>query len=279
MIALKRNWRKSKQARSEEINNSIRINEMNTVLLAQGTQSDLSELYDVLVENHLRCLSTLSVIKAIESLSNNPTIDLVLASISMQMRSGLDILQHVKKDQKLFYIPVIMTADEIDHETALKCFNLGANDIITKPFAADTVMEKIHKLLTMKKPTVLIVDDEKEILDLLKQVVELENFKVITSLKVEDALQSVEENRIDAIISDINFPGMTGIDLLETVKKNHDDIPVILITGYSNRYTPKFAVEAGADGFFNKPFKNTDLIRKLKQLMPNHFQRTCLHLD
>ena len=252
---------------------------MNTVLLAQGTQSDLSELYDVLVENHLRCLSTLSVIKAIESLSNNPTIDLVLASISMQMRSGLDILQHVKKDQKLFYIPVIMSADEIDHETALKCFNLGANDIITKPFAADTVMEKIHKLLTMKKPTVLIVDDEKDILDLLKQVVELENFKVTTSLKVEDALQIVEKDKIDAIISDINFPGMTGIDLLESVKRQHDDIPVILITGYSNRYTPKFAAEAGADGFFNKPFKNTDLIRKLKQLMPNHFQRTCLNLD
>ena len=156
---------------------------MNTVLLAQGAQTDLSVLYDIFVNNHLNCISTLSVIKAIEAINSNPEIDLVISSISMQMRSGYDILNYVKKNPKFSNMPVIMTAEEVDHDVALKCFNLGANDIITKPFTEDTVLEKALKMLTMKKPTVLIVDDEQEILNLLKQVVELENFNALTPLR------------------------------------------------------------------------------------------------
>ena len=248
---------------------------MNTVLLAQGAQTDLSVLYDIFVNNHLNCISTLSVIKAIEAINSNPEIDLVISSISMQMRSGYDILNYVKKNPKFSNMPVIMTAEEVDHDVALKCFNLGANDIITKPFTEDTVLEKALKMLTMKKPTVLIVDDEQEILNLLKQVVELENFNALTSLSAEDALKVVEKKKVDAIVTDINFPGMTGVELMKIIKGQYDTIPVILITGFSNRYTPKFAIEAGADGFFNKPFKNADLVRKLKQLLPDHFQRTA----
>lgn len=248
---------------------------MNTVLLAQGTQSDLSGLYDILHKNHMKCLSTLSVIKALELLETNPSIDLVLASISMPMRSGWDILNHIKQDQKLYYVPVIMTSGEIDHDTVVNCFKMGANDIIAKPFTENTVIEKIQKVLALKKPTVLVIDDEKDILDILKQVIELEKFKVFTALSVEEGLEILEKNEIDAIISDINFPRMSGVELLEIVKEKYEKIPVILITGYSNRYTPKFAKEAGADGFFNKPFKNTDLIRKLKQVMPNHFRRAA----
>ncbi len=248
---------------------------MNTVLLAQGTQSDLSGLYDILHKNHMKCLSTLSVIKALELLETNPSIDLVLASISMPMRSGWDILNHIKQDQKLYYVPVIMTSGEIDHDTVVHCFKMGANDIIAKPFTENTVIEKIQKVLALKKPTVLVIDDEKDILDILKQVIELEKFKVFTALSVEEGLEILEKNEIDAIISDINFPRMSGVELLEIVKEKYEKIPVILITGYSNRYTPKFAKEAGADGFFNKPFKNTDLIRKLKQVMPNHFRRAA----
>lgn len=248
---------------------------MKTVLLAQGAQSDLSDINDILIRNSFKCLSTLSVKKALELLDSNPSIDLVITSISMPMRSGWDILQHVKKDQKLYYIPVIMTADEIDHETVLRCFRLGANDIITRPFSEEIVIEKVRKTMTLRKPTVLIVDDEKEILDLLKQVVELEKFKVLTALSVEEGLEILENEGIDAIVSDINFPRMSGLELLEIVKKKYEKIPVILMTGFGGQYTPKFAMDAGADAFFNKPFKNTDLLRKLRQVIPSQFQRTC----
>jgi DNA-binding NtrC family response regulator len=167
-----------------------------------------------------------------------------------------------------------MTSDEIDHDTVMRCFKMGANDIITKPFIEETVIEKIKKVLALKKPTVLVVDDEKDILDILKNIMEIEKFKVFTALSAEEGLEILEENEIDAVVSDINFPGMSGVELMGIVKEKYEKIPVILITGYSHRYTPKFAKEAGADGFFNKPFKNTDLIRKLKQVMPNHFMRT-----
>ena len=246
---------------------------MTTILLAQGVQSDLSELYGILQKNHISCLPTLSAIKALEILESGTSIDLVLSSITMPMRSGWDILKHIKRDQKLFYIPVIITFDNIDQETALRCLKMGASDIITKPFTEATVIDKIQKVLKLRKPTVLVVDDEKEVLDLIRQIVEMEKFKAITALSVEEGLEILKQQSVDAVVSDINLPGMTGVDLLKSVQENHKDLPVILITGFSKHYTPKFAMDLGASGFFYKPFKNVDLIRKLKQVMPNHFQR------
>jgi YesN/AraC family two-component response regulator len=113
----------------------------------------------------------------------------------------------------------------------------------------------------------------------LRQVVELEKSKVLTSLSAEEGLEIIANYKIDAIISDINLPGMTGVDLLELAKKKYPNIPVILMTGYSNRYTPKFAIETGADSFLNKPFKNVDLIRKLRRVIPGKFQRSCLRSE
>ena len=247
---------------------------MTTILLAQGVQTDLSELYGILQKNHMTCLPTLSAIKALEILESGASIDLVLSSITMPMRSGWDILKHIRQDQKLFYVPVIITFDQIDQETALKCLKMGASDIITKPFTESTVVDKIQKVLNLRRPTVLIVDDEKDVLDLIRQIIEMEKFKALTALSVEEGLEILEKHEIDAVVSDINLPGMTGVDLLYSVKENHSETPVILITGFSKHYTPKFAMDLGASGFFYKPFKNVDLIRKLKQVMPNHFQRS-----
>jgi PleD family two-component response regulator len=53
-----------------------------------------------------------------------------------------------------------MTADEVDQDTVAKYFKKGADDIITRPFAKSTVMQKVQKLPTVKRPAVLIVDDE-----------------------------------------------------------------------------------------------------------------------
>jgi CheY-like chemotaxis protein len=62
---------------------------------------DLSGLCDIPNKNQIRCLCTLTVIEALELLETNPSIDLVLASVSMPIRSGMDILQHVKQDRRL----------------------------------------------------------------------------------------------------------------------------------------------------------------------------------
>ena len=93
---------------------------------------------------------------------------------------------------------------------------------------------------------------------------DLESFNTF----VETELQAIlEENKVSAIISDIAMPGMNGMDLLAEVKKKYQGIPMLMITGFAGQYKSDHAMAAGADGFIIKPFKNIDIINKVKNFV------------
>lgn len=247
---------------------------MKEILLVQSDPEDLSALLGILKKNNFSILTAPSVKKAIELIEAEPSIDLVLASISMPRGSGLEFLQYVKNSQKLNTIPVIMTSGRVDHDIVVRSAALGASEILTRPFDEKVVLSKVEEALSNGKHSVLVVDDEEEILELLKYVMELERFKVFAASSAEEALDILKTNRVNAVVSDIMLPQMSGFDLMTVVKDKYENTPVILITAYGGQYTPKVAMDAGADGYFLKPFKNVDLIRKLRQVMPENSRRT-----
>lgn len=240
---------------------------MNKILLVQGDPEDLSELSDILRKNDFSILTATSVKKATELIEAEPSIDLVMASISMHGGSGLELMQHIMKSEKLHDIPVIMTSGTVDHEGKDHCANMGSSEILVRPYEENIVLAKVKEALSKGKRSVLVIDDEEEILVLLKYVIEVERFKVFTASSAEDGLDILKANRVNAVVSDIELPGMSGFDMMNIVKEKYETIPVILITAYGGQFTPEVAMEAGADGYFLKPFKNIDLIRKLRQLI------------
>ncbi len=243
---------------------------MNKILLVQGDPEELSELSEILRKNDFSILTATSVEKGIELIEAEPSIDLIMASISMPGGSGLELLQHIMKNQKLHDIPVIITSGKIDHEDADHCPTLGSSEILVRPYEEKTVLAKVKEALSSGKRSVLVVDDEEEILVLLKYVIELERFKVFTASSAEEALDITKTNRVNAVVSDIILSGMSGFDLMNIIKEKYEDVPVILITAHGGQYSQDVAMEAGADGYFLKPFKNEDLIRKLRQLIPKN---------
>lgn len=242
---------------------------MSEILLVQSDPHDLSELSEILGKKNFSIQTAPSVRKGIELIEAEPSIDLVLASIVMSKRSGFEFLQYVKNSQKLYSIPVIMTSGLVDQETVVRSATLGASEILTRPFDEKVVLSKVEEALANGKHSVLVVDDEEEILELLKYVIELERFKVFTASSAEDALDILKDNRVNAVVSDIMLPQMSGFDLLNVVKDKYENTPVILITAYGGQCTPQAALEAGADAYFLKPFNNVDLTRKLRQLIPD----------
>ncbi len=245
---------------------------MNEILLVQSDPDDLSVLSEILSKGNFSILTAPSVRKGIELIEAEPSIDLVLASIAMSKCSGFEFLQYVKNSQKLYSIPVIMTSGLVDQETVVRSAALGASEILTRPFDEKVILSKVEEALANGKHSVLVVDDEEEIMELLKYVIELERFKVFTASSAEDALDILKANRVNAVVSDIMLPQMSGFDLLNVVKEKYENTPVILITAYGGQYTPEVAMDAGADAYFLKPFKNVDLIRKLRQLIPDNFR-------
>lgn len=106
----------------------------------------------------------------------------------------------------------------------------------------------------MADAKVLVIDDERSLLDMLEIVFSSQGFKVITTQDPLDALRILNAEKPDVIVEDIRMPGMDGLELLKRIKSEKPDIPVIIITAY---YTDQNTIEAmrlGAFDYVKKPF-------------------------
>lgn len=106
---------------------------------------------------------------------------------------------------------------------------------------------------------ILVIDDEKSILDLLSVVFEKEGYAVETSLSATKAVELIGNEDFDIIISDIKMPKMSGMELLRYVRKNRPDIPIVMITAYGTIKQAVEALKAGAMDYVVKPFDVEEL--------------------
>jgi DNA-binding NtrC family response regulator len=107
-----------------------------------------------------------------------------------------------------------------------------------------------------KKIKCLIVDDEKHFLLYLRILFEHNGYEVFTSLNVNDALDVVNNEIIELVITDINMPGKNGFQFISELKEREEtqEIPVLVISSYDSKDVMNRAMELGAIGFMRKPF-------------------------
>jgi DNA-binding NtrC family response regulator len=112
---------------------------------------------------------------------------------------------------------------------------------------------------------ILLVDDEKDFLDVMSERIEARGMSVTTADSAEKALESVESGGFDAIILDLMMPGMDGLQTLKAIKKKNPDLQVILLTGHATVEKGIEAMKLGAMDFLEKPAdldKLTEIIKK-----------------
>ena len=117
--------------------------------------------------------------------------------------------------------------------------------------------------------SVLVVDDEVFIRQILSRIVSREGYSVDQASDGIEALDKMSERRFNFVISDIKMPRMDGMELLATIKEKYPETHVLLITAYAGEYTAEDAIAAGADYFITKPFKNVEIARTLTALHQN----------
>jgi two-component system response regulator PilR (NtrC family) len=105
----------------------------------------------------------------------------------------------------------------------------------------------------------LIVDDEEMMRNLLSRILSREGYKIRSAEDGVAALEVLEAEKINIIISDMKMPRMNGFELLKNVKKKYPDIGVIIMTAYGDTYTVKDALLLGADEYITKPFKSYEI--------------------
>ena len=131
------------------------------------------------------------------------------------------------------------------------------------------VMETARKhgdFKTVRTANVLVVDDENGPRQALRMVLK-EEYHVLMADCVSAALDVLQDNDVDVIITDIRMPGGTGLDLLRKVKELDDRIEVIILTGYGELDTAMDAIEFGAYAYLEKPYDSEVLVEKLENCL------------
>lgn len=114
---------------------------------------------------------------------------------------------------------------------------------------------------------ILVVDDERQIRELLARFLAREGYEVVLASNGEEAIKLVESEDPQVILLDVKMPGTDGIEMCKKLKAEEKTsfIPVIIMTALSDRKTE--AVEARADDFVDKPFNLAELLVRVKSIL------------
>ena len=121
----------------------------------------------------------------------------------------------------------------------------------------------------MSESTVLIVDDEFAIRDMLRMALEIAEFRCIEAENIQQAFTLVVDERPDIVLLDWMLPGGSGLELLRRIKRDEatKDIPVIMITAKTAEDNVIQGLDGGADDYIVKPFAPRELIARVKALL------------
>lgn len=116
---------------------------------------------------------------------------------------------------------------------------------------------------------ILAVDDETDVVLILKTALQSEGFIVDTAHNGRDALASVKEQKPDLILLDVMMPGMSGFEVMHALKADDSTatIPIIMLTGLSERKKIQEALVGGTNYYIVKPFEMTNLINKVNDVL------------
>jgi FixJ family two-component response regulator len=112
-------------------------------------------------------------------------------------------------------------------------------------------------------PVISIVDDDAQARDGIRELIEALGYQTVTFKSAEDFLRSGIVANTSCLITDVQMPGLNGLELQETLRSQGYDTPVILVTAYPTDNHRTRALDSGAVGFLSKPFHEQSLIKFL----------------
>lgn len=126
------------------------------------------------------------------------------------------------------------------------------------------------KVANVKGYSILIVDDEKPVSDLLSKVLRREGYHTTTAENGEQALEMINLHHVDLVITDIRMPGISGIELLDQVRHIDPSIKVVLITAFATLDTAIAALKNGARDYITKPFNIDEVVFSINRILASH---------
>ncbi|MBI4832954.1 MAG: response regulator [Candidatus Lindowbacteria bacterium] len=118
--------------------------------------------------------------------------------------------------------------------------------------------------------SILLVDDDQEFRKAMKKMFEKSGYDVTVAADGREALEILSKSSFDLIISDLRMPNLNGMELMEAIKKEKMDVPVIFITAYGEVESYMDLMNLGAFEYINKPVKGQEILSVAKRALEMH---------
>ncbi len=119
--------------------------------------------------------------------------------------------------------------------------------------------------MTANQGKILVVDDDSNLLEVIKMRLESADYEVVTALKEEDALQAVREQAFDLSIIDLQLAERNGISVMEDVHKIIPNMPAVILTAFGSIESAVEAMQKGAYSYLTKPFDPRELLFQIER--------------
>jgi len=114
---------------------------------------------------------------------------------------------------------------------------------------------------------ILLVEDEKELNEILKTYLESEGYTVFSAFNGKEGLDAFSVNKIDLVLSDVMMPIMDGFKLAESIRKTDIAVPIIFLTAKDDKLSKQFGYKLGIDDYIVKPFDIDEVLMKIKAIL------------
>jgi DNA-binding response OmpR family regulator len=180
--------------------------------------------------------------------------------------NGLELLAEIKALQP--QISVIVFTAQNDFAIRVKVAQLGGQRFLQKPLTPQQVLAAVTQmpqLSTLSKSKLMIVDDDPQVLDTMRSLLEPWNFQLTLADNLRQFWETLEQCTPDLLILDLEMPEISGIDLCQVVRNDLRwiELPILVLSAYTDRETVQQVFMAGADDYITKPVVGAELLTRV----------------
>ncbi len=207
--------------------------------------------------------------------------DVIVVDALLQEMNGFELCHTLKQNPRLKTIPLLMTsAIYISEEELASGISIGsttyhicAERCLMKPVAPEQLLKQIRYLLGQEQetpyiPQILIVDDEKNVRDLLETTLEKYQYIPLVVATGQECLDMLDSVTPDLIILDYKLPDVSGLEVLKTIRQTLSaEVGVILMTAYGDEDVAMHAIAEHVDAYIRKPFLVENMLSNIIQTL------------
>ncbi len=192
--------------------------------------------------------------------------DVIALDVLLEDMDGFDLLQRLKGEERTRSIPVLVLSIVCDEGKSL---HLGAADYLEKPVDQDRLVSVVSSLVgQVASPVVLIVDDDRQIVNALSHVLRRKGHSIVSAYDGREAMAAIMQHRPDLVLLDLHMPVMDGYEVIREIKGSSEtrDIPVVVMTAHriDHDHMDLLALTAGQ---LSKPLDPEHLAERVEQML------------